>query len=93
MPSQRSSVGSEMRSGHLSYFASSSTEDAVELLSEAVRLAGLAGDPALFVSVAADDHARLADAWGRSDTVLAPATVYGGGLDDGADWNINSSEI
>ena len=38
--------GSEMRSGHPSYFAFSSTEDAVELLNEAVRI-GPAGHPAL----------------------------------------------
>ena len=85
--------GSEMRSGHLSYFAFSSVNDAVELLHEALRIAAEAGHPALFVAVAASDHADLARAWGRTDTVLAPATVYGGGLDDGSAWNINSSEI
>ncbi|CAN5430414.1 hypothetical protein BH10PLA2_BH10PLA2_24960 [soil metagenome] len=85
--------GSELCSGHLSYFAFSDLDDAVELLQEARRLAAVAGHPALFVAVAAEDYARLAQALGQPDTVLAPATVYGGGLDDGAAWNINTSEI
>ncbi len=85
--------GSEMCSGHLSYFAFSSVDDAVELLHEATRITGEAGHPALFVAVARNDHGDLARALGQPNTVLAPATVFGGGLDDGAAWNINSSEI
>jgi hypothetical protein len=85
--------GSELRSGHLSYFAFSNVDAAVELLQEARQRVARAGHPALFVAVAPHDHPELAKALNEPDTVLAPATIYGGGLDDGAAWNINTSEI
>lgn len=85
--------GSEMQSAHLSYFAFSSLEAAVELLHAAMQQAALAHYPALFVSIADSDHAALDRAFQCPEVIVAPATIYGHGLDDDLAWNINTSEI
>jgi hypothetical protein len=85
--------GTELRSGHLSFFAYKAPQAAAELIQAAIRQAARWGHPALFVSVAEPDATELEAALGPIDKVIAPATVYGGLLDDGIAWNINSSEI
>jgi hypothetical protein len=84
--------GSELRSAHLSFFAFRSSEAGVELLSVAQRQAARFGHPALFVALAPTDAHDLDRAFGNTEKVVAPATVYGHGLDEGI-WNINSAEI
>jgi hypothetical protein len=59
----------------------------------ALCLARAAGLPALFVSIAEVDAAALGAALEPLDRVVAPATVFGVGLEPGFAWNVNSSEI
>jgi hypothetical protein len=85
--------GVEMRSAHLSCFAYENPGAGVELVGVALGHAARRGLPALFVSVAspeAGDFCRLLEGRGA---VLAPATVYGAGLEPGPAWNINTAEI
>jgi hypothetical protein len=84
--------GVELRSAHLSFFAFRSPADGVELMHAARRAAAQCGHPALFVALAPDDAQVLEPALEQTEKVVAPATVYGHGLDEGV-WNINSSEI
>jgi hypothetical protein len=84
--------GSELRSAHLSFFAFQDPAAGAEILSVARRLAAAAGHPALFVALAPQDAQTLELILGPAEIVVAPATVFGHGLDDGV-WNINSSEI
>jgi hypothetical protein len=86
-------AGAEMVSGHLAAFAFRSVEAGVDLIRAALRRARAAGLPALFVAVAPADAAALGDALRPLAPVVAPATVFGVGLDIGFPWNVNSSEI
>lgn len=85
--------GVEMRSAHLSCFAYQDRSAAVKLLRVALRHAADRGLPALFVSVAAIDANDLCRSLEGMEVVLAPATVYGTGLDPDPIWNINTAEI
>ncbi len=85
--------GVEMQSAHLSCFAYEDPGAGVELLQVALGHAARRGLPALFVAVAAcevKDFCRPLEGMGA---VLAPATVYGAGLEPGPLWNINTAEI
>jgi hypothetical protein len=86
-------VGPAARKGHLSFFARQNPAVGAALIRLAMRQAGRAGHPALFVSVAVPDVAPLHAALGSMEKVIAPATIYGNGLDESAAWNINSSEM
>ncbi len=85
--------GRELQSAHLSYFAFRTPAAGKELLDAALGHAERWGHPALFVSVASQDVDELGAVLGTRERVAAPATVYGGGLDDGAAWNVNTAEI
>jgi hypothetical protein len=86
-------AGAEMVSGHLAAFAFRTAEAGADLIRAALPRARAAGLPALFVAVAEADAAALGDALQPLAPVVAPATVFGVGLDIGFPWNINSSEI
>jgi hypothetical protein len=85
--------GIEMRSAHLSCFGYGDPCAGVDLLRVALGQAARRGLPALFVAVAvceAKDFCRLLEGMAPG---LAPATVYGAGLEAGPVWNINTAEI
>jgi hypothetical protein len=65
----------------------------VELLGSAVRCAAERGFGALFVAVAAADAEEICHHLSGRDFVIAPATVYGFGIEPGHAWNINTAEI
>jgi hypothetical protein len=85
--------GTEMNSIHLSAFAFQNPRAAAELLREALRRAALLKSPALFVAVAAPEAEEVRAALAGVETVVAPATVFGTGLEPFAYWNINTAEI
>ncbi|MDB6015630.1 MAG: N-acetyltransferase [Pedosphaera sp.] len=84
--------GSELRSAHLSCFASNAVPAAAELIRVALGQVTALGLPALFVAVARPEAQALREALHPCEVLAAPATVYGAGLEPGS-WNINSSEI
>jgi hypothetical protein len=84
--------GTELRSAHLSFFAFRRPADGARVIRTAIDVAGRAGHPALFVAIAPHEAHELEAALGPHDKVVAPATIFGSGLDDGV-WNINTSEI
>ncbi|MGD9783052.1 MAG: hypothetical protein AB7E80_13305 [Hyphomicrobiaceae bacterium] len=85
--------GTELRSGHLSYFAFSSAVAGAELIQAAIQLAGEAGHPAMFVAMTPADAAVLEAQMRGLEKVVAPATIYGNIPGASLPWNINSSEI
>jgi hypothetical protein len=82
-----------MASAHLSCFAYRAPAAAVELLWVALRHAAGRGLPALFVAVAAPEVKDFCQLLQGMEIVLAPATIYGTGLQAGLIWNINTAEI
>jgi hypothetical protein len=85
--------GVEMLSAHLSCFAYQDPSAGIKLLRVALGHAARRGLPALFVAVAAPDAADFCRPLEGTAVVLAPATVYGTGLEAGPLWNINTAEI
>jgi hypothetical protein len=85
--------GVEMRSAHLSCFAYQNLRAGVKLLRSALRHAAGRGLPALFVAVAAPEAENFSQPLEGMGVVLAPATIYGSGLEPGPIWNINTAEI
>jgi hypothetical protein len=85
--------GVEMQSAHLCSFAYQDPSAGVELLRVALGYASRRGLPALFVAVAAPEAKDFCRPLEGTGAVLAPATVYGAGLDPGPLWNINTAEI
>jgi hypothetical protein len=84
--------GSEMVSGHLSYFAFKNAAAGVELVRAALGLLPSFGLPALFVAVCEPDSESLCKILTDVCVLPAAATVFGTGLIPGL-WNINSAEI
>lgn len=84
--------GSEMVSGHLSYFAFKTATAGAELLRTALGLLHSFGLPALFLAVCERDSTALCEILTDVCILPAPATVFGTGLIPGL-WNINSAEI
>lgn len=87
------SGGSELISAHLSCFAFRTLEAGVNLLCDASRRTARLGYPALFVALAESDARVVREALTTSEVTVAPATVYGVGLEPGAPWNVNTAEI
>jgi hypothetical protein len=87
------SDGLEMLSAHLACFAWRTPRAGAELIHAARRLTATAGLPALFTAVPEQDLAALETELGDMQEVIAPASVFGVGLQPGLAWNINSSEI
>jgi hypothetical protein len=85
--------GTEMRSAHLSCFAYQDWAAGVQLLQTALRQAARRSFPALFVAVAAPDAEAFCRALAGIEVVVAPATVFGAGLEPGPFWKINTAEI
>jgi hypothetical protein len=85
--------GTEMRSAHLSAFAFQNPRAGAELIREALRRVRLLQLPALFVAVAAPEAEGIRTALEGMETVAAPATVFGTGLEPFPYWNINTTEI
>lgn len=86
-------AGEEMVSAHLSSFAYRDAEAGAVLLRAALARANREGFPALFVSVLASGAPELLRYLQGINTVSAPATIYGTGLQPGMNWNVNSAEI
>lgn len=85
--------GFETKSAHLACFASRTPGAGSELIHAARHHAARLGFPSLFVSVPHCDVEAIESALGKTDRLIAPATVYGAGLPASVNWNINSSEI
>lgn len=85
--------GSEMRSAHLSCFAYEDQGAGIGLLLVALRLAASRGFPDLFVSIPFPDVEGFTEALAGMEVVLAPATVFGTGLEPASLWNVNVTEI
>ncbi len=83
----------EIRAAHLSCFAFSDARDARELLDAALRETVRRGFDSLFVAVADSDLGPLSGALSGLRFTTAGATIYGCGLQAGAAWNINTSEV
>jgi hypothetical protein len=83
--------GTEMLSAHVSGLAYADTPAAAALIEVARRRAAALGLPALFVAVPVEDAEPLCSRL-PPDTVRAPATVYGHGLERGT-WNIDTACI
>ena len=82
--------GGEMVSAHLSCFGYADTAAGLRLLAAARVRAAALGFPALFVAVPDADAAPFAAVPG---VVVAPAVVYGTGLDAGVSWAVNTAEV
>ncbi len=85
--------GTEMKSLHLSRFAFQNPRAGAKLLRVALRRAAQLKSPALFVAVATPELEEFRVALAGIETVVAPATVFGTGLEPFPFWNINTSEI
>jgi hypothetical protein len=82
-----------MISAHLACFAWRTPTAGAELIRLACGEALSRGFPGLFTAVDQRNIVPLEQSLGQVEKVIAPATVYGAGLQPGAPWNINSSEI
>ena len=85
--------GVEMRSAHLSNFAFRDPRAAVDLLRVSLSIANEKGFPTLFTAVAEPDVEVFRPCMEGTEVVLAPATIYGTGVEPWPLWNINTSEI
>ena len=85
--------GAELVSAHLSCFAFRTPGAGAELIHEARHRCADLGLPALFVAVAVQDAASLQETLGDVGQTVAPATVFGAGIETGCPWNINTAEI
>jgi hypothetical protein len=85
--------GAEMQSAHLSCFAYDDPAAGIDLLQTALWHAARRSLPALFVAVAAAGAEQFCGHLNEIGAVLAPATIYGAGLEAGRNWNINTAEI
>lgn len=90
---EASTLEAELVSAHLGCFAYSSPRAAAALIHGALRCCRELRIPALFVAVPFADAEALERALSVAGIVQAPATVFGFGFPQGADWLINSSEI
>lgn len=82
-----------MLSAHLACFAWRTPQAGAAIINQARRLAAARGFPTMFTTVADRDLAPLDKSLGLVEKIVAPATVYGAGLQAGPAWSINSSEI
>jgi hypothetical protein len=82
--------GGEMVSAHLSCFGYADAAAGPRLLDAARARAAAIGVPALFVAVPEADAAPFAAVAGA---VVAPAVVYGTGLEAGVPWAVNTAEV
>jgi hypothetical protein len=85
--------GVEMQSAHLSCFAYADVQAGIAILQSAAQQAARCGFPALFVSFADADAPAFYAALAGTAFVVAPATIFGTGLEPGLLWNINTAEI
>jgi hypothetical protein len=85
--------GVEMQSAHLSCFAYRDPRSGVDLLNASLRRAASIGFPAVFVAVPSSDVQALSQGLNAKELVVAPATIYGTGLEPTALWNVNTAEI
>ena len=83
----------EMKSAHLSSFAFADVAAGVCLIRYVLARARQLGFPTVYVPLSAPDVPRVMQALDRPQIVLAPATIYGAGIESGWHWNINSAEI
>lgn len=85
--------GAELISAHLSCFAFATPAAGARLIQAAMRLSHEQAMPALFAAIARKDAPPILAALDREGIACTGATVYGVGLEPGADWNINTAEI
>lgn len=85
--------GSEIVSAHLSSFGYQTPDGAAKLLRAAMCQCWQMNMPALFVSLPRRESHTIVKLLDCSDVMMAPATVFGLGFPQGADWSVNTSEI
>lgn len=85
--------GTEMRAAHLSSFAFQDWRAGAELLRQALHHAAARAFPALFVAVPAVEAEGLCRALEGIESVAAPASVFGVGLEPFPFWHLNTAEI
>ncbi|MFO0823652.1 MAG: hypothetical protein U0792_11140 [Gemmataceae bacterium] len=85
-------AGNEIVSAHLACFAYRDVPAGLGLLATARSTAAAGGFPAVFFAVPEADAEAFTAAVGTGAT-LAPATVYGAGIEPGGQWVINTSEV
>ena len=83
----------EMKSAHLSSFAFADVAAGACLIRCVLARARQLGFPTVYVPIYAPDVPHMMQSLGKSEIVLAPATIYGSGIEAGWHWNINSAEI
>ena len=88
-----STDGTELLSSHVSKFAFSIPAAGARLIRTALSITRDRGLPALFTAVPTSDADHLMQELQMKDITLAPATIFGTGLDSGFLWNVNTSEI
>ncbi|HZL36246.1 MAG TPA: GNAT family N-acetyltransferase [Tepidisphaeraceae bacterium] len=86
-------AGNEMLNAHLACFAWNDPTAASELLQATRRRAAALGFDGLFTTISPGEMPALRGALNLSELIVAPASVFGAGLESGLAWNINSSEI
>jgi hypothetical protein len=84
--------GREMKSAHLSCFAYRDAAAGIRLITSALDFAARLGFPALFLAVPVSDIEAFSTIPNRKP-VIAPATIYGTGLELGQYWMMNTAEI
>jgi len=85
--------GMPIKCAHLSSFVYKNMAAAARLIRNASSLAFAQGYPSLFVSLPAGDSAEICSLLSGVKIAIAPATIYGFGLEGPGNWFINSSEI
>ena len=85
--------GEELRSCHLSHFAFSRQTAGVQVLEAALTLCHRRDIPALFVSLPQSQLSLWQPTLRKLQASVTGATIYGHGLPEGLDWNINTSEV
>lgn len=85
--------GSEMISAHLSCFAFQAPDAGAQLILSALALCWERGLPALFTAIAKRDSGPILAVLRNTEVTVAPATIFGAGLDSGPDWNVNTAEV
>jgi hypothetical protein len=86
-------AGTEMLSAHLSGFHFNDPVQGADILRQALHAAHGSGLPALFAAVPQSMAADLLAEMHGMQVLLAPATIYGHGLESGHDWWVDTAEI
>lgn len=86
-------AGTEMLSAHLSGFHFNDPVHGADIIRQALHAAQGSGLPALFAAVPQSMVTSLLAEMHGMQVLLAPATIYGHGLEPGHDWWVDTAEI